>query len=513
MLLEFENKLASFIEEHDLFDSVAKVVLAVSGGADSTALLYAMLALKAEKILKIQFVCAHINHRLRGVEADLDEKFVVAEASKLKLDVTTKRVDVRGFARDHKLSIETAARQCRIKALVDIAKANRCERIVTAHQKNDNAETVLHRLIRGTGFRGLAGIWPKRIFADGVTFLRPMLGVTREEVIEYVQTRNLTWRRDRTNNDCTYRRNFIRHRLLPALQRECRDSVVETLSDLARSSHRFCRQICKRADEIWPSMTEYSAERTTLDLKKFLSEPPPVRVELIRRSLTHIGCGQRAMTRLHFERIVQLAGQDITGKRIELPNGFIVRREYGNMVFSWESVEPYQVDLRPLVELKVPGKTPFGQHLIEAVIYRTQDTDAGFLSCHFDRKSTGGLEQRNLPSDKRQLSYPTRCLDYARHDSGIYVERFDLEKVNLPLSVRSRRPGDRFVPLGMGGEKKIGKFLTAQHVPHDVREKVVLVEDREQILWVWPVRISEQAKITNTTRHILQLQIMDSSDP
>ncbi|MFC1635059.1 tRNA lysidine(34) synthetase TilS [Planctomycetota bacterium] len=476
MLLEFENKLAYFIKAHDLFSSAAKVVLAVSGGADSTALLYAIQALKAENILKGQLLCAHINHQLRGAEADSDEEFVVAEASRLKLDVITKRVDVPGFARNHKLSIETAARQLRMNALKDIAKANHCDHIATAHQKNDNAETVLYRLARGTGFRGLGGIWPRRAFADGMTFIRPMLSVTREEVIEYLQSRSLTWHRDLTNSDCTYRRNFIRHRLFPELQRECSGPLVDTLSELTQSARRFYDRVCKRTDEVWPSLAEFTAERTALDLNKFQSLAPPVKIELIRRCLAHLGCGQRDMTRRHYERIVQLAEQDSTGKRIELPGGFVVRREYGKMIFSQNRVLRYGVSLSSPIELKVPGKTKFGKYLIEATI-STAEQNA------FEKFVTTKTS---------------------------YVEYFDLEKVNLSLSVRSRQPGDRFVPLGLGGEKKIGKFLTAQHVPYDVRRKVVLVEDREKIIWVWPIRISEQAKVTSDTRQILRLQITDS---
>ena len=249
MLLKFETRLASFIGAHELFGSATKVVLAVSGGADSTALLYAMQALEREGIFKVKFVCAHINHQLRGPAADSDEGFVVAETSGLKLPMTTKRVDVRRFARENKLSIETAARQCRIKALMDIARANQSDLIATAHHKNDNAETVLHRLIRGTGFRGLGGIWPKRRFAGGVTFIRPMMCVTRDEVVEYLHQRNRTWRRDHTNADYTHRRNFIRHRLFPALQQGCTESVVELLSELAQSARRFYSQVCERADK------------------------------------------------------------------------------------------------------------------------------------------------------------------------------------------------------------------------------------------------------------------------
>jgi len=479
MLLEFENKLASFIQAHHLLDSASKVVLAVSGGADSTALLYAMQALKAENVFRAQLLCAHINHQLRGAEADSDEEFISAEITTLKLHGVTKRVDVRGFARDHKLSIETAARHCRMKALMDIAKANECDRIATAHQKNDNAETVLHRLVRGTGFRGLGGIWPKRLFAEEVTFIRPMLGVTREEVIEYLQARHLTWRQDRTNVDCAYKRNFIRRRLLPTLQRDCRDPVVETLSELAWSAHQCYGRICKHADEVWPGLAECTLEKTTLDLKKFQAQPPPIKIELIRRSLTHIGCGQGDLTRRHYERIVQFAGWNITGKRIELPGGFVVQRQYGNMIFSRKRQISCRVGFRPSTELKVPGKTEYGKYLIEAFI---------------------STAEQNVIEEL--ISSKTSD-----------VECFDLDKVQLPLSVRLRRPGDRFIPLGLGVEKKIGKFLTAQHVPHDVREKVVLITDREKIIWVWPIRISERVKVTTDTRQILRLQITHSGDP
>jgi len=285
MSLEFEKKLADFMGANELIGSADKVLLAVSGGADSIALMYAMHSLKAENFFNAELVCAHINHQLRAAEADRDEEFVVAQAAKLKLPVTTRRADVRGFARLHKLSIETAARRLRMEALIDIAQANDCSRIATAHQKNDNAETIIQRLSRGTGFRGLGGIWPVRIFADRFKFIRPLLCFTRDEVIRYLRQRNLDWCRDYTNADCTYRRNYIRHRLMPALQQECSDSIVEKFSQLARSARRYYSLVCSRADELWPSLSDSDAEKTVLDLKLFLTEPQPVKVELIRRSL------------------------------------------------------------------------------------------------------------------------------------------------------------------------------------------------------------------------------------
>ncbi len=475
MSLEFEKKLADFIRANGLLGPAEKILLAVSGGADSIALMYAMHALKAGNFFNAELLCAHINHQLRGAEADLDQEFVVNQATKLKLAVTTRRADVRGFARLHKLSIETAARHLRLEALIDIAKANNCSRIATAHQKNDNAETIIQRLSRGTGFRGLGGIWPERTFADEIKFIRPLLCFTRDEVVRYLQQRNLNWRRDHTNADCTYRRNYIRHRLLPALQQECSDSIVEQLSQLARSARKYYDMICSRADELWPSLADSDVEKTVLDLKLFLAEPQPVKVELIRRSLANIGCGEKNLTQGHYEGILQLAQQNVTGRKMELPGGFAVRHEYGNLVFSNSRVGPAPPisSKGQVITIEIPGQTTFKKFVIQAIVLKRNEVDF-------------------------------KKFKAAKTDS---IEWFDLDKTKPPLFVRHRRAGDRFIPLGQSEGKKLGKFLTAQRIPHRIRRDVLVVTDREKIIWVWPVRISEQQKITGQTQKILQLQI------
>ncbi|TKJ39295.1 MAG: tRNA lysidine(34) synthetase TilS [Planctomycetes bacterium B3_Pla] len=478
MLSRLEKKVVDFIKANGLFDSAEKLLLAASGGADSTALLYVMHALKAGKVLTAELVCAHTNHQLRGAESDLDREFVVAQAAELKLPVTTRRLDVRGSARRNKLSIETAARQLRIEALIDIAKESKCDAIVTAHQKNDNAETLIQRLSRGTGLRGLAGIWPARVFAGEIEFVRPLLCVTRGEIIEYLRERNIEWRQDHTNADCAYRRNYIRHRLLPALQRDCTNSVVEQLSVLARSARGFYGVICRRVDEVWPSLAECAGEKIALDLEIFLNQAKPVKVELIRRSLAGLGCGERDLTRQHYQRVLQLASQNVSGRKMELPGGFAVWRDYGCLVFSGNRLvgqAPPYIGLNKHVTLNVPGKTKFGNYLIEATI-----VEAG----------RNGLDQ-----------FKTGKTDD--------IEWFDLERIKPPLVVRFRRAGDRFIPLGMAQEKKLGKFLTAQRVPHPMRRKVLVIADGEKIIWVCPVRISEQAKITGETRRILQLHVTE----
>ncbi|MHC4228089.1 MAG: tRNA lysidine(34) synthetase TilS [Planctomycetota bacterium] len=478
MLSRLEKKVVDFIKANGLFDSAEKLLLAVSGGADSTALLYVMHALKAGNVLTGELVCAHTNHRLRAAESDMDQEFVVAQAAKLKLPVTTRRLDVRGSARRNKLSIETAARQLRIEALIDIAKESKCDAIVTAHQKNDNAETLIQRLSRGTGLRGLAGIWPARVFASEIEFVRPLLCVTRGEIIEYLRERNIEWRQDHTNADCAYRRNYIRHRLLPAVQRDCTSSVVEQLSGLARSARRFYGVICRRVDEVWPSLAECADEKIVLDLEIFLNQAKPVKVELIRRSLVNLGCGERDLNQRHYEHVLQLASQNVSGRKMELPGGFAVWRDYGCLVFSGNRLvgqAPPYIGLDKHVTLNVPGKTRFGKYSIEATIF-----EAG----------RNGLVQFKTGKTED-------------------IEWFDLERIKPPLIVRFRRPGDRFIPLGLAQEKKLGKFLTAQRIPHPMRRKVLVVADSEKTIWVCPVRISEQAKVTDETRRIIQLHVTE----
>jgi len=482
MLTEFEEKILKFIQSQGLFGSGDRILLAVSGGADSTALMYAMQQLKAGGALKAEFLCAHINHQLRGIDADADENFVIEQAAILELPVKTRKINVADYACENKLSIETAARKLRIEALLDIAKANGCNVIAAAHHKDDNAETIIQRLSRGTGFRGLCGIWPKRSF-DGINFVRPLLCVTRREIIDYLQNRNLNWRHDYTNDQCVYRRNFLRHKLIPQLQENCQTSVAEQLFDLSEGVRRFYGLICSRTEKLWPGLADCAEGRIALDLKMLVSEHPAVKVELVQRCLALLGCGEQNLTQEHYQKILQLTKGKTSGRQIELPDGFIVRYEYGKLVFTDCHYERGQIERGNLIsktavnsiEFTIPGQSRFGNYLIEAGIF-----DAEMGAGKFKAGKTG------------------------------FVEWFDWAKIKPPLIVRTRKDGDRFIPLGLAEEKKVGRFLIDQRVPQRIRKKVLVVADSEKIIWLWPIRMCGQAKITEKTKKILRLQITDA---
>jgi len=476
MLSEFEQTVAGFIVDNDLFSPSEKIVLAVSGGADSMALLYCIWSLKAAGILPAELVCAHINHQLRGREAGGDEEFVKTQACRLNLEVATRRVDVRRFARQNKLSIETAARQLRIEALLDIARLSNCCRVATAHQKDDNAETIIQRLARGTGFRGLGGIRPAQVFPGDICFVRPLLCVSRDQIVDYLKKRSLKWRYDSTNSDCAYRRNFIRHRLLPELQRQCSSSLPEQLFELSQSARRLCRFVGAEAERVWPRLAERIEDGVVMDVKGFLSQPQVVQVELIRRTLLLLGAGERNLTRGHFRMIAALAGRGISGKRIELPGGFLVWREYRRLLFARTGralKKPEQTGRS--VNLKVPGQTRLARYLLKATILENED----------------------------------EALKKFKRNKTEFIEWFDLDKLGWPLSVRFRRAGDRFRPLGSAGRKRVGKFLTDMKAPAELRNNVIIVCDKKRIIWVAPIRIGEDARVTGNTRKILQLEITD----
>jgi tRNA(Ile)-lysidine synthase len=515
MLSKFEKKVAAFVEANSLFDSADKVLLAVSGGADSVALMQAMWRLVSENVLDVRLCCAHINHQLRGTEADSDEQFVVAQAGKFNLPLTVRRVDVRKFARDNKLSIETAARKLRIDSLLDIARTKKCSCVATGHQKSDNAETVLHRLLRGTGFRGLGGIWPMREFEDSTRFVRPLLCVTREEIVEYLQQRNVGWRVDHTNADCTYTRNYIRHRLLPVLQRECKGSVVQRLSELAQSARKLYTLVRSRAEAVWPELApkgraDSTDDEVALTLDGFVAESLPVRVELVRTALTAIGSGERDLSHRHYESILQLAERKVGGGRVQLPGRYVVRREYGK---DPASGEPKLIFARP---------APSGDWLLpemqnsklknQNLSDDSQDcgVPAGrpalFRISHFPFCTSFGPYLIRATFVEQKAEHRRQKIEVA-HATDRFIEWFDLDELKPPIVVRCRQQGDRFWPLGSSGQKKVGKFLTGAKVPQRVRRSVLIVADSEKVIWVWPIRMSEQAKVTDDTRKVLQLQI------
>lgn len=468
-----EDNVIGFITAYRLFQEAERVLLAVSGGADSIALLHIMHRLVDREILRLALVCIHVNHGLRGAAGDADEAFVVEQATKLGLPLTIERIDVATYAKAEKLSIETAARQLRLACLSEVARSEKCSWIATGHQRDDNAETVLHRLRRGTGFRGLGGIWPARELCDGLTWGRPLLNCTRLEIEAYLRTRGLVWREDHTNSNCIYTRNHIRHRLLPSLQREASGSLTDLLSKLATSSCKLYTHIARQAAEAEARHVHSTDDECLIEKEALAHLPQPVAVELIRRQLTSLDCGERDLTQRHFRSILDLTRSASPDKAPLLPDGLIACRR-GQYVALHRPVKRNPIPVEsPAAQITVPGAASFGGYSVEASTMSSHDLSIAEI----------------------------------KHDKSPLLEYLDLGRIKGPLVVRRRQRGDRFQPLGLAGWKRLGKFLTAARVPEAARDKVLVLEDAEGIIWVCPIRISERVKVTDRTRQILVLEV------
>lgn len=476
MIKKLEKIILEFIRSQGLIAVGERVLLAVSGGADSTALLYVLTELQRQGLLDCEFVCAHINHQLRGQDSDADEEFVARQSENLNVPAISEHIDVHGFADERKLSIETAARQLRIESLIRIAEQNNCGKIVTAHHKDDNAETLVHRLLRGTGFRGLAGINPWYVLGTAI-FIRPMLCVTRKEILEYLMEGNLSYRTDQTNFDCHYKRNFIRHKLLPQLEKECGCPLSHQLYRLSTAARLLYQRIDSELKPFQAELKIDSEGRLSLETENLARLSTLVSVELVRRCLTEVGCPERNLSSLHYQQILKLAEEEISGRKVALPSNFSVCRSYGRLIFC----PPALPKSKPIssVQIHVPGKTCFDKFLIE-----TEMLDAGSID----------LEKFKAGKTK-------------------FEEIFDADKISGTLQVRFRQIGDRFVPLGLKSSKKVGKFLTAEKVFDQIRDKVLIVEDAEKIIWLWPIRASDITKVTTKDCKILRLRITDTSCP
>ncbi len=312
----------------------ARVAVGVSGGADSTALLLGTVALKEK--WKVQLVVVHVNHGLRGEEADEDERWVAQLAEKLNLQVCRKRVQIGG-AEEHTKSkelqlqrgeaTEEAARKARFQALEQAALENECSFLLLAHTADDQAETVLHHVVRGTGLAGLKGMPERRRLDSGVVVCRPMLRIWRRDVLAFLQLLHQDFRHDRTNSELVFTRNRIRHRLLPLLEREFNPNVKEALVKLSWQAAEV-QQTFDRLSEpvVEQALVDVSERLVRVDTRPLVELPRHLLRECLRKIWRKQRWPEQAMSFAHWDALAETC---LSGRPVTLPGRIqAVRRNY-----------------------------------------------------------------------------------------------------------------------------------------------------------------------------------------
>jgi len=461
-----EQRVLHFIHEHHLVSSQEKLLVAVSGGQDSVCLLHILVKLQEE--LEIRLHVAHLNHQLRGAEAEADARYVSQLARQLGIPATIEQRNVRSYQAQQHISLEEAAREVRYTFLAEVAKSVGADRVAVGHTIDDHIETILMHLIRGTGTRGLRGLQPKQN-RNSLTIVRPLLPVSRQETADYCHHHQLMPRVDASNLSLSPLRNRIRHQLLPLLH-SYNPGVHEALLRAARIASDDLAFLDKEIGQLWGKVACQVENTVILDKGRFLGLPSALKRHLLRTSIERLLGNLMDIETRHIEEIMDALTKP-AGKRLSLPGGLIFSIEYGKYLIGTDpaALSPFP-SLGAEFQLKIPGETLIPGWRIEASI-----TDRSVVKV------------KGLRND-------------------LFTAYFDLDKTGDKLIVRSRQPGDRFQPLGLSQPKKLGEFMIDAKIPHAWRERVPIVCSLQHILWVVGWHIDERVKVTESTKQVLCLK-------
>lgn len=445
------------IETYRLLEKGDNVLVALSGGPDSVALLHLLFQLKSH--YQIQITAVYMNHGIRPKAAAKEERFCEALCAELEISCIIVRENIPALAKQRKMGLEEAGRAFRYDLFERLTKLHRFDKVALGHHVDDRVETVLFRIIRGTGPTGLAGIPVKR----GI-YVRPLFEITKSQILAYLKERRLRFCIDRSNERSEYARNYIRNKLLPEVRRRLNpqvDRAILNLAETATAEEAVLLQQVERAAR--QSVTVTTGGKIELDRTRFAGYTSWLRRRLLRYCLGSISGG----VMIDRETVERLENQILqVGGSLSLPGR--IQAVMTGEKFVFVQGQPIYLE-RELV----PGKS---------------------------------VDLEPLASRIRMRESAHRSLAVSRKRQAMRVS-IDGVKVEYPLRVRSIRAGDRFQPLGMKGTKKVGDYLTDRKVPKVYRDEILVVTDGRGIIWVVGYEIADRVKVDKTTRKVVTLEV------
>jgi len=474
------HKVRRTIEKHRLLGKGDRVLAAVSGGPDSVALLKILKQLSDEGY-DLTLAAAHLNHGLRGAESDRDEMFVRDLCAFLKVPFFSGRADIGEAVGRKGGSLEEACRRERYAFLLDVTRREAMDRIALGHHRDDQAETVLMRLLRGSGPEGLRGMQPLR---EGL-YIRPLIDVTRDEILGFLEREGAAFVEDRSNKGDAFLRNRIRRRLLPMLMKEYNPRLVDTLgrtAEILRVEDDYIQGVVKDLLGRW---TTTGAEgELRVPLEELLSLHEAVRRRIIRSILLDFSPLKNGIGFHHVDAVMKILAAGSRGDVLDMPFRVRVRREAGMLRFERKT-------------------GAFRDGLQEEGRNQRGAREDGRYA--YDVDVPGRI---HIPQWGRALAFQFE----ARRQAAVESERIvflDPEAIRFPLQVRSWIPGDRMEPLGMKGKKKkIQDIFVNRKIPRRERRSIPLLVDRESVLWIAGLMMSERARVTNRTGRVLKIEII-----
>lgn len=476
------KRVSNYIKSHNLINSGDRILVGVSGGADSVCLLHILSTLY--KDTDVDFFAVHVHHGIRKEEADRDEAFVRSFCQKLGIGYNAYHFDVIALSTREGLSEEEAGRRVRFEAFINASAKFKCNKVAIAHNKNDNAETVLFNMFRGSAIKGLTGmdsIIKMNIDAGSITIIRPLLSTTRQDIEEYLKTNNIEYQDDSTNFSNLYSRNKIRNQVLKYAKDEINTNVIENINNAADHLNEAYDFIDKCISEQFGEIVRKKDdcyEYTNNDLDQ---EHIVIKKGIVRKILGELAGSLKDIESKHIESVLSLDKKQV-GKRINLPYNMIALKGYDSVkIFNAPNTTENDLSIhkpRIMYDIVIPGRTDVD----EFNIY---------------------LETDILYYEKKYPFPKNSCMKW-----------FDYDRIENTLKLRTRKSGDYLQIDSQGGRKKLKDYYIDLKIPKEERDRLLVIADGDHILWImgYGNRISEKYKISDNTKRILSMELINAKE-
>ncbi len=450
---KIEQKAIKFIDEQDLIQKNDKILVALSGGPDSVFLLHFLH--KYHKRFDISISAIHINHKLRGNQAGYDQKFCETLCKDLGIEFFTVNKNISTFAKKKKISLEEAGREIRYSEFDKTAKKYDFKKIATAHNSSDNVETVLLNLIKGAGLQGISGIPIKR---DNI--IRPVLSLTKQEILSYLDENKIEYRTDETNFNSDFERNFLRNKIIPLLKEKLNPSLDGTILKSSEIFRNLLNLQTKRIENAIADAVNFSKDTLTISIPKLLSCETELFGEIFKYAIYRNF--SRRITFNDSKKIISLV-ENQSGRKVELSENLIVLKDRDYLKIAErknKQEEETEYNLKVGDKIKLNGK-----------IFSISEISVP------PEEFLGKKEEEYISGDNLSENF----------------------------IVRPWQKGDKFYPIGFKGSKKISDFLTDIKISSEKKKERLVLVNQNKIVWVLGLRLDERFKITNHTKRILKI--------